>query len=116
MFKGEASEISPNKDAGQSTEYRNSAAEFSTTTRRKWRQKQTEGAMVLPRKTIPGQPQRRFADGLHRPVGLVFASGHLLWTACQLSGERQLEPRLAGKCCKNSHDEVNNFVKSRRAQ
>lgn len=48
---------------------------------------QAEGAMVLPRKTIPGQRRPRFADGLHRPVGLVFASGHLLWTACQLSGK-----------------------------
>ena len=55
--------------------------------RRKWRQKQAEGALVLPPRTIPGTPQKRFADGLHRPVGLVFASGHLLWTACQLSGK-----------------------------
>jgi len=100
MFKGEASEISRNKDAGKATEYWNNVAEFSTTMRRKWRQKQTEGAMILPRSTVPGQPRRRFADGLHRPVGLVFASGHLLWTACQLSGEHQLEPQLAVKAAR----------------
>ena len=47
---------------------------------------------MLPKRTIPGQRPPRFADGLHRPVGLIFASGHLLFTACQLSGQ------LGGEC------------------
>ena len=59
----------------------------AVTTRRRWYQKQTEGALVLPKRTIPGQRRPRFADGLHRPIGLIFASGHVLFTACQLSGQ-----------------------------
>ena len=59
----------------------------AVTTRRRWYQKQVEGALVLPKRTIPGQRRPRFADGLHRPVGLIFASGHVLFTACQLSGQ-----------------------------
>ena len=42
---------------------------------------------MLPKRTIPGQQRLRFADGLHRPIGLIFASGHVLFTACQLSGQ-----------------------------
>ncbi|CAL5223855.1 g6440 [Coccomyxa viridis] len=98
--KGDTIDMVPSKDARLAPEYQNNVSEFpnnrrgalqkgaqkGVTTRRRWRRQKTEGAVVLPRRTFPGQPQRRFADGLHRPVGLVFASGHLLWTACQLSG------------------------------
>lgn len=39
--------------------------------------------------TVPLRLQEmwRQADGLHKPFGLVFASAHVLGTACALTGE-----------------------------
>lgn len=43
----------------------------------------------IPNKALPfiKQAADSTVDGLHKPIGLVLASAHILGTACHLSGQ-----------------------------
>lgn len=45
-------------------------------------------ALVSPTKALPflSEAADRATDGLHKPIGLVLASAHILGSACLLSG------------------------------
>ncbi len=57
--------------------------------------------------TVPVRLQQmwRQADGLHKPFGLVFASAHVLGTACALTGARNVltSQRMVWQPCRQ-HD------------